>query len=87
LGTAKQSRCSQQINFEAVHGEAPGSRNVKNQSGYRTALVELGDRVELTDHVGECTVVDMCDGALSVLLDDGRTVTTHSILKIAAAAS
>jgi hypothetical protein len=62
------------------------------KSGHRVELVELGDRVELTDHSacdggGQGVVIDICDGALCVLLDDGRLVTTHSILKVAAAAT
>ena len=64
---------------------------MKVQSGNRIELVEVGDRVELADHIdacygdGEGIVIDICDGALSVLLDDGRMVTTHSILKVVAA--
>jgi hypothetical protein len=60
---------------------------MKIQSGHRIEFVELADRVELTDHIdadhggGEGTVTDICDGALSVLLDGGRTVTTYSVLK------
>ena len=64
---------------------------MKIKSRHRVELVELGDRVEIADHVdadyggGEGTVVDIGEDALSVLLDDGRLVTTHSILKVAAA--
>jgi hypothetical protein len=44
----------------------------------------VGDHVDACYGGGEGIVIDICDGALSVLLDDGRTVTTHSI-KVAAA--
>jgi hypothetical protein len=52
---------------------------------YDYAIVALGDRVQVgaDDGGGEGTVIGICDGALSVLLDDGRTVTatTYRIIK------